>query len=159
MLDIFNPLHNVKEICKEFVLLEDHLQAPEKKCPDCIRKHLLKAEAFAEEAIALDKTGEHLAVCKPLPTAIREIQNAFMKGENDHRLGQRVRKLRKKLTPLCFKMTGQRRNHKTEPIEITIAKKVWPAHRKSKGFKYLLLGIRKAKNESGTPFLFNKNTE
>ena len=31
MLDIFNPIHNLKEICKEFVLLEDHLQAPREK--------------------------------------------------------------------------------------------------------------------------------
>ena len=160
MLDIFNPLHNIKEICKEFVLLEDHLQAPEKRCPDCIRKHLLKAEAFAEEAIALDKKGEHLKLCRPLPGEIRKIQEAFMKGEDDHQLGQRVRKVRKRLTPLCFKMNLKTRkkkgHHKSPPIELVIAKGVWPGTTNSKDFKYLLLGIRKAKNTSGIPFLFKE---
>ena len=102
MLDIFDPIHNLKEICKEFVLLEDHLSTPEKQCSDCIRKHLLKAEAFAEEAIGLDKTGEHLKLTRPLPTQIRSIQQAFLDGEEKHQIGQRVRKLRKKLSPHCF---------------------------------------------------------
>jgi len=102
MLDLFNPVHNLKEICKEFVLLEDHLSAPEKRCPDCIRKHLLKAEAFAEEAIALDKTGEHLPKTQPLPGQIRAIQKSFLDGANDHSISQQVRKIRKKLSPYCF---------------------------------------------------------
>ena len=35
LLDIFNPMFNVKEVCKELVLLEDHLIADGKHCPDC----------------------------------------------------------------------------------------------------------------------------
>lgn len=107
LLDIFNPLFNVKEICKEFVLLEDHLSAPGKHCPDCIRKHLLRAEAFSEEAIALDKTGEHVEMLKDLPEQIRQIGNEYSSSNCDkHALGQKVRMIRKKLSPLCFPKNG-----------------------------------------------------
>jgi len=115
MLDIFDPIHNLKEICKEFVLLEDHLSTPEKQCSDCIRKHLLKAEAFAEEAIGLDKTGEHLALIHPLPTQIRSIQKAFLDGEEKHQIGQRVRKLRKRLSPHCFSANLKSDMQKKQP--------------------------------------------
>lgn len=103
LLDIFNPLHNIREVCKELVLLEDHLVVPGKHCPDCIRKHLLRAEAFAEEAIALDKEGKHLQQISFLPQTVRNLGEKYSDGKNKHELGQRVRALRKKLAPLCFK--------------------------------------------------------
>lgn len=168
MLDIFNPIHNLKEICKEFVLLEDHLQAPEKRCPDCIRKHLLKAEAFAEEAIALDKTNQHKEVLKPLPVQIREIQEAFMSGADDHLLGQKVRMIRKRLSPICFsanldvkpkkRQTPKRTKKPTK--NITMAKRIadglWPEKRRHlKGYKCLILALTKAENSDGPIFKFD----
>ena len=149
MLDIFNPLHNVKEICKEFLLLEDHLQAPEKRCNDCIRKHLLKAEAFAEEAIALDKSGKHLEICKPLPSQIRALQDAYVNGVEDHDLGQRVRKLRKRLSPLCFLVNTSRtmKVKKKKPLAKEITDGLWPStQRHLPDYKYLVLAIRKSQN-------------
>jgi len=163
MLDIFNPIHNLKEICKEFVLLEDHLQAPEKRCPDCIRKHLLKAEAFAEEAIALDKTNKHQEILKPLPIQIREIQEDFMNGANDHLLGQKVRMIRKKLSPICFSanLDIKSKAKKTEPKtnkNITLAKRIadglWPERKHLKGYKCLILALTKAENSDGPAFHF-----
>lgn len=103
LLDVFNPQFNIKEVCKEFVLLEDHLSAPGKHCPDCIRKHLLRAEAFSEEAIALDKTGEWKDLLTELPQQIRDIGDEYMTdGCDKHMIGQKVRSMRKKLSPFCF---------------------------------------------------------
>jgi hypothetical protein len=45
---------NMREIAKQLILLEDHLNDEEKYCVDCIRKHFLNVEALAEEAISLD---------------------------------------------------------------------------------------------------------
>ena len=55
LLPVFSPLFNMREICKQVVLLEDHLNNPRKRCPDCIKKHFLTIEAFFEEAVSLDK--------------------------------------------------------------------------------------------------------
>ena len=134
MLDIFNPLHNLKEICKEFVLLEDHLQAPEKRCPDCIRKHLLKAEAFAEEAIALDKSSKYLNLLRPIPAQIRQIQDDFSNGANDHQLGQRARMIRKRLSPLCFSVNTKQKTRSTNiSIPKQIAENLWTKRRHLQG--------------------------
>ena len=101
--DIFNPMHNLKEICKEFVLLEDHLSIASKHCPDCIRKHLLKAEAFAEEAIALDKNSEYNDLLEPIPEQIRNVADLYHNSDmSKHQLGQHIRRLRKTLSPYCF---------------------------------------------------------
>jgi len=61
-----DPEFNLREIVKQFILLEDHLVHPYKFCLDCIRKHLMTVEALAEEIPALEpgtvvaKTGEML---------------------------------------------------------------------------------------------------
>jgi hypothetical protein len=44
----------MREICKQMLLLEDHLLHQNKVCPDCIRKHLLTIESLAEEASSLN---------------------------------------------------------------------------------------------------------
>lgn len=55
--DITDPKLNLTDVVKEMLLLEDHLNIPNRRCPDCIRKHLLKIEALAEEACSLDTQG------------------------------------------------------------------------------------------------------
>jgi len=44
---------SLREAAKQLILLEDHLHHAGKRCPDCIHKHQLAAEAFAEEAVTL----------------------------------------------------------------------------------------------------------
>ena len=53
LLPIMDPLFNLREACKQSALLEDHLNQPRKRCPDCIRKHFLTLEALFEEAVSL----------------------------------------------------------------------------------------------------------
>ena len=52
---VLNPNFNVREILKQMILLGDHLTDPsgDKVCHDCIMKHLLSIEAYAEEAQTL----------------------------------------------------------------------------------------------------------
>src|SRR5690606_32813217 len=52
--DLLDPTFNLRECAKQLLLVEDHLFHPYKRCPDCIRKHLMTVEAFAEEARTLN---------------------------------------------------------------------------------------------------------
>lgn len=66
--DLTKPGFSARECAKQLILLEDHLACPGKGCPDCISKHKLAAEAFAEEALQL---GGREAWLQNLPTQIR----------------------------------------------------------------------------------------
>lgn len=112
LLDVFDPRHNMREMAKEMLLLEDHMAQPAKFCPDCIRKHLLRTEALAEEAVQLDVEGEHQEYLLPLPGQIRNLQRAFLDNEavSDRAaslkgrlaLQQQVRSMRKALSKKSF---------------------------------------------------------
>ena len=102
LLNVFDPRHNLREMAKELLLLEDHLAQPAKHCPDCIRKHLLKTEALAEEAVQLDEDGSQQARLSPLPGQIRNLQRAFLANTDRNALQQQVRQLRKVLSKESF---------------------------------------------------------
>lgn len=102
LLNVFDPRHNLREMAKELVLLEDHLAQPAKHCPDCIRKHLLKTEALAEEAVQLDTNGSMRDRLVPLPGQIRNLQRAFLADTDRNALQQKVRELRKVLSKESF---------------------------------------------------------
>jgi len=95
-----HPQFNLREVAKQMVLLEDHLCHSYKHCPDCIRKHLLTIEAFAEEAVGLDPVG----VYRELAAAIAETSRGWLENFHDHRplpeLAQEIRGLRKELVKL-----------------------------------------------------------
>lgn len=124
LLDVFDPRHNLREMAKELLLLEDHLAQPAKHCPDCIRKHLLKAEALAEEAVQLDKDGSMRARLVPLPGQIRNIQRAFIADTDRNKLQQEIRVLRKQLSKesfdaLAFKPTAGGSTNRTPIVFAT----------------------------------------
>jgi len=75
--DLTTPGFSARECAKQLILLEDHLACPGKGCPDCISKHKLAAEAFADEALQL---GGREAWLANLPTQIRGAQ-----GPQDYR--------------------------------------------------------------------------
>lgn len=102
LLPIFEPMHNAREMAKQLVLLEDHLVQPSKHCPDCIRKHLLTAEALAEEAVSLDKTGQHRDYFRSAAREVRDISRAFLADQNRGALQQRARLLRKAMSKHGF---------------------------------------------------------
>jgi len=106
-----NPLFNLREICKQSLLLEDHLSHPSKRCRDCINKHCLTIEALAEEAVSLDKTGEHVALTGRIAPLTRRLHSQLLNGKQTHHaVAQELRALRKKLVPACanqFRVTNQ----------------------------------------------------
>jgi len=100
-LPLMSPLYNMREVCKQIVLLEDHLNHPAKRCSDCISKHFLTIEALIEEAVSLDKEGEHEDLLG-LPALCRNMQQRWIDGEAESGIAQDLRKIRKTYTPTCF---------------------------------------------------------
>lgn len=101
LLPILNPKFNLREICKNSILLEDHLFQKGKRCEDCIKKHFLTIEALAEEAITLDKKGE----CREyydLPDKVRELEKEYIDGKDHNGVAQKLRQIRKGMMQKCF---------------------------------------------------------
>ncbi len=101
LLPILNPKFNLREICKNCILLEDHLFQKGKRCEDCIKKHFLTIEALAEEAITLDKNNE----CREyydLPDKIRELEKQYIDGKDHGAVAQQLRQMRKGMMQKCF---------------------------------------------------------
>ncbi len=103
--DVMNPLFNVRQIALQMLLLEDHLCHTDKRCNDCIRKHFATIEAFAEEALTLDKEGKY-PFLKLLPPAVRGLQESWGKGVRCEVLQQQIRVLRKPLLKHSFSVRG-----------------------------------------------------
>lgn len=96
LLPVMNPKFNLREICKQCILLEDHLSHDEKRCFDCCVKHFLTIEALAEEAITLDMTDTPSTI-RQLPSRVRGLQSKWHEDpeKNAHMVSQELRKIRK----------------------------------------------------------------
>lgn len=102
LLPVLDAKFNLREICKQSILCEDHLSQKEKSCRDCIMKHFLALEALAEEAITLDKDTVYPDIVD-LPTRIREIQKDWYEHKkNGHECSQQLRSIRKNLMESSF---------------------------------------------------------
>ena len=96
LLPLRDPRFNMREVCKQLILLEQHLTDPRRQCPDCIGKHLMCAEGLAEEAAMLDGNGELGEYPARVAAQIRVLAAAT--PQTDPRaLARAVRNLRKNL--------------------------------------------------------------
>jgi len=97
LLPVMDPSFNLREICKQCILLEDHLSHDEKRCFDCCVKHFLTIEALAEEAITLDSTNKYIPQINDLPTKIRTLQSKWHQDpkNNSRDVSQGLRLIRK----------------------------------------------------------------
>lgn len=104
LLPVMNPAFNLREICKQCILLEDHLSHDQKRCKDCCTKHFLALEALAEEAVTLDADGKFQSIVQHLPERIRELEIQWMKDPKRHsrRISQALREIRKAFQEQCF---------------------------------------------------------
>ena len=118
---IFNPLHNARQIAKELTLLEDHLIQPPQHCPDCIRKHLLRAEAYADEAMGLDEEGSFVDTFGDVQQALRGVSREYLQVGTDRKgrqaLAQRVRKVRKAMSKMGFSSVLDSKMHEDAPAQ------------------------------------------
>lgn len=103
LLPVLDTNFNLREICKQCILLEDHLTQKEKRCIDCCIKHFLAIEALSEEALSLDKDKKLFNKIEDLPDKIRKIQKKWIENkENSHECSQMLRSIRKSLMEESF---------------------------------------------------------
>lgn len=95
-----DPRHNLREVVKQWLLLEEHLSDPAKRCPECIAKHCLWAEALVDEARQLDVRNQYRAQLDQLSTDCKSITHAIKHRGAD--ASAVVRQARKALQPLVF---------------------------------------------------------
>lgn len=105
LLPVLDCRFNLREICKQSILLEDHLSHEKKRCKDCCIKHFLALEGLCEEAVTLDKNGEYTHL-RQLPERIRNIQQLWYDNpeQNSHHCSQELRRLRKEFQEDVFPM-------------------------------------------------------
>lgn len=106
LLPVLEPMFNMREMCKQIILLEDHLFQTRKRCEDCICKHFLTIEALAEEAVTLDKDKKYNEYLEQLPDRIRELQHKYIKDTNHsniNSIAQGLRQIRKEMMTKSFK--------------------------------------------------------
>ena len=100
-MPLTTPHHNMREICKELTLLEDHLNQPGKRCPDCIAKHFLKCEALAEEGVSLCNEDDDLSsLLERSADLIREWLVYLLDSEDYRGTARNLRMLRKRMMPM-----------------------------------------------------------
>lgn len=97
MLPLQDPAFNLREIVKQLLLLEDHLFHADRQCADCIWKHLLTAEAFADEAVTL---GGVNPIPPDVTDRIRTLGFAIQSGVPLVKVAQLARTTRKALLAL-----------------------------------------------------------
>lgn len=102
LLPVMNPLFNIREMSKECILLERHLNSPQQRCTDCIRKHMLTIEGLAEEAISLDKPGKYRRYLLDIPNEIRRLQDDWVAKRDPCDIAQEIREMRKPWSELSF---------------------------------------------------------
>lgn len=104
LLTLMDPRFNLREITKQMILLEDHLQHANKVCPDCIRKHLLSIEALAEEATTLNSKGlvQPVSLTEDIAMLTRLWLANFTDGRPLDELANDIRRLRKRLVSKYF---------------------------------------------------------
>lgn len=96
---------NIREIAKQFLLLEDHLADDDKFCKDCVRKHLMMVEALAEEAVTLEPGSKWASTSKGLANMSRDMMVTFSKGNGNGvraSLGAKIRLVRKGLVEKVY---------------------------------------------------------
>lgn len=99
LLPVLRPCQNMRDIIKQLALLEDHMYHPQKRCPDCIRKHFLTIEGLAEECSTLCKPRAILPESRSIATQSRILHHAWEARPKDvavtEYIAGRLRKLRK----------------------------------------------------------------
>jgi hypothetical protein len=107
---VLEPLFNLREVCKQMILLEDHLFQPKRRCEDCIKKHSLAIEGFLEEAITLDIKSEYHKLINetivPFKKIMKNVDNKMNEGLLDDKTcvnsAQEIRVLRKELCLISY---------------------------------------------------------
>ena len=93
---VSDPVYNMVNICKQSVLLEEHLNNENKRCADCIKKHFLHIVGLAEEAVSLAGARVEPLMREAASTYDRLLRG-YLDGADPVRLANECREIRKKL--------------------------------------------------------------
>ena len=110
LMPVMRPQHNMRELIKQLVLLEDHLVQREHRCKDCIRKHFLCSEGLAQEALTLARPGP-ASLMLGLPPRLRVLHHAWETNHDDahtRSIAARLRRMRKQLMPAYARLPLRR---------------------------------------------------
>jgi len=106
---VLDPRFNLREVAKHMILLEDHLFQTKRRCDDCINKHRLTLEAFLEEALTLDKSGELRPTINNILNQFKDVMKEFVQKvrtnpvkDTDKVYCDTAQKLRAIRKPLCM---------------------------------------------------------
>ena len=103
---ILNPEYNMREVSKQCLLLEDHLNNTKKRCYDCIRKHFLTIDGFLEEAVSLEKDNIKRKYYRDLHLQWIKYEKQFAKNSKDSNnldnVSKEIRIFRKPLVEKYF---------------------------------------------------------
>lgn len=98
--NLLDPRFNLKEVIKQLVLLEDHINQKMRRCKDCIRKHSFTIEAFLEEGITLDKDRKFIQLSNEVLDKFRIYKRTLFENPTDSdyfEVAQGLRIIRKRL--------------------------------------------------------------
>lgn len=101
---VMDPKYNMRQIVKQSILLEEHINNERKRCVDCITKHFLHIVGLAEEAISLDPATQ---CYKEVPGVYTAIFDAWQANHDDPAVPQQLRAYRKTLMTDYFNTGGK----------------------------------------------------
>ena len=93
---VSDPAYNMVNICKQSVLLEEHLNNEKKRCGDCIKKHMLHIVGLAEEAVSLAGT-EAEPLMLEAAESYEGLMRDYLDGKDPLGIAEGCRAERKKL--------------------------------------------------------------
>lgn len=90
---------NLREVYKNALLLEDHLEHKRKRCLQCIKKHSLLIEAYVDEAYTLDVKQKHTRLLHGLRSLILDVQKLVVSRSNYAQALEKVRQIVSRVEP------------------------------------------------------------
>ena len=121
ILPVLDPEFNFREIVKNSILLEDHLNHPGKQCGDCIMKHMLALESYADELLSLSPQSKLIdyTYLKTLPSVFRGLQEDWYTARKPlHEIAQELRQIRKKFMTVSFPVVFQNKEKKCQTCSL-----------------------------------------
>jgi hypothetical protein len=104
---VLNPKFNLREASKQCLLLEDHLNNENKRCLDCIKKHMLMIDGLLEEAISLEQNNKERLFYRNKHDEWCRIQKDYVNGNNIDDISKRIRHFRKPMVYESFDLISE----------------------------------------------------
>lgn len=108
---ILDPRFNMREVAKQALLLEDHMNNTKKRCFDCIRKHFLIIDGLLEEAVSLEKDirtrGKYRDLYLKWVALEKQYSSDPLNSDNIDSVSQKIRFFRKPLVESYFDLVKE----------------------------------------------------